>query len=154
VIYLKLSRKFGIVAMVLLAVFLPLAVLGGSEGDDASDETCEKPPWGFRWMRGFGRWNGEKTVDEAVEDMAEKLGLTEEEVADVTPIAQEIADLREQLKAKMEELKEVIGPKVEAYRESKVSEMPRGFRGMKGMWGRNRCPCQEILEETSPEESE
>jgi len=153
VIYLKLSRKFGIIAMVLLSVFVPLAVLGNSEGGDASDETCEKPLLGLRWLRGFRFWEGEGTVDEAVEEMAEKLGLTEEEVAEVTPIAQEIADLREQLKTKMEELKEVVGPKLEAYRESKVSEMPRGFRGMKGMWRRNR-PCQEILEETATEESE
>ena len=154
--YLKISRKFGIAALVLLAVLVPLTVLGNSENDEncETDETGEKPFWGFHWFRGFGfgPWNGDKTVEEAVEAMAEKLGLTDEEVNEITPIAQEIADLREQMRARMEELHGVIGPKLDAFRESKMSEMPERFRGMRGRWGGRCCPCQETLdEETSSE---
>ena len=113
---LKLSIKFGIAALVILAVLVRLSVLCNSEGDDGTEmdeETCEKPFWG-RWKRGFGFGLGDaETVEKAVEEMTEKLGLTEEEVEDVMPIAQEIADLREQLRAKREELHGIIGPKVE-----------------------------------------
>lgn len=149
-----MSRKFGIVALVLLAAFVPLSVLGNGEGDEATEENGAKPLWGFRWFRGFGCSNGERTVEETVEDMAERLGLTDDEIAEVTPIAQEIADLREQLKAKMEELHEVIGPKVEAYRESKMGEMPGRFRGMRGRRGGRCFPCQDASEDADAGESE
>ncbi|MBU7003990.1 MAG: hypothetical protein HXS50_00390 [Theionarchaea archaeon] len=123
-----------------------MSVLGNSEGGEAGDQ--EKPFWKFRWFRGFGPKNGDMTLEERIDQMAEKLGLTDDEVAEVTPIAQEIADLREQLKAKMEELREIIGPKVEAYRESKMAEMREGFRGMRGRWGRCCRPCHEIPEDS------
>ena len=148
--YLKLSKKFGIAALAILATLLPLTVLangnGNGNGNDdtgTGEETCKRAFWGFRWFRGFGP-NGPETVEEAVEEMAEKLGLTEDEVAEVTPIAQEIADLREELKAKMEELHGVIGDKVDAYRESMKENgcFRRGMRGMRGRgWPCGPCDC-------------
>lgn len=80
-----MSRKFGIDP----SNESPVSGLSNGEGDDGretGEETCEKPFWG-RWKRGFGFALGEdEAVEEAVQKMAEKLGLTEEEIEDVTPI--------------------------------------------------------------------
>jgi Spy/CpxP family protein refolding chaperone len=127
---LRLSRKLGIAALAVVAVLVPLSVLANDDG------TGEERPFGRRWYRWFGSGDGE-SVDEAVERMAERLNLTEEEIAEVGPIAEEIADLRAQLRAKMEELHEIIGTEVDAYRESVMSERsgrhPRGYEGRCGI---------------------
>ncbi len=152
--------------MAILTVLVPLSVLGNSEDDDVTETdqtTCDRPFWGFGWLlRGPGWGPGafaeaiaeklgatdeelqEATVQVIVEDMADKLDLTEEEVEEVTPIVEQIYDLRKQLSAKIEELDVVIGDKLDAYKESMAG--CRGFRGMprmrsmRGMAWRCRCP--------------
>lgn len=154
---LKPSRKLGIVALAVLAALIPLSVLATTEEGADDDEGCPKIPL---W-RGLLRWFGpkdDKTVDEAVDAMAERLNLTEDETAAVESIAQEISDLREQLKTKLEELHGVIGPKVEAYRESMMKEGFHGRMGMRGMWRcmcwrpcGSWCPCEESSDEAASE---
>ncbi len=158
--HLRFSRKVGIAALLVLASLVPLSVLANGNGNDATtdEQTSGKcRMWrGWRWgWFGLGPGN-DKTVDEVVDLMTEKLGLTEEEADAVTPIVQEIRDLREQLKTKMQELNDVIGPKVDAYRES---VMANGFGRCRRMgWRFRQCcppplPCQDTSEDASGETS-
>jgi len=85
---------------------------------------------------------------DAVDEMATKLNLTEEETATVKQLAQEVSDLRQQLKDKMDQIREIVGPKMEALRES--SGMPcRPF-------GRPRmhCGCGHGWPDEAPPEEE
>lgn len=153
---LKTSKKLGVAGLVILAAFIPLSVLANGDTSEANDEaqSSGRSFWGFRWLiRGHGWGDGgfveriaeklgitdeelqDATVEVIVEDMADKLDLTDEEVAQVTPIVQEIADLREELKTKHDELDAVIGDKLDAYRESMAGSWGRGMRGMPRMRG-------------------
>lgn len=112
-ICLKLSRKVGIVCLAILAVTIPLAVLGNTDGSNSDDQTAEETPlhrFG-RWMCGFGFRDSE-----AVDEMVEKLDLTEEETARVKELIEEANAIREELKGKMEEIRGIIGPKVKTLR--------------------------------------
>ncbi len=93
----------------------------------------------------------EATQEVMIEELAERLDLTQEEIDEITPIVQDISDLREQLKAKREELDAVIGDKLDAYRESTMEQGDLGFRRMRGR-GRRRFPCRGPLEEETSEE--
>lgn len=171
---LKLSRKIGIATLIALVTILPLSVLAtnGNGEPSAAKEGCRKPFWGFRRaMRGLCNGDGEflealaeklgvseEDVQDAalevmVDKMAEELELTEEEIEQVTPIIQDICDLREQLKTKHEELDAIIGDKLEEYRESRIDEgcggLRRGIRRRPKRWLRRGPPIED-----APEESE
>lgn len=175
--YLKTSRKLGVACLVILAAFIPLSVLANGDAGDTTDEAQDtRPFWGFGWlMRGPGWGVGgiaeriaeklgatdeelqEATVQVIVEDMTDALGLNETEVAEITPIIDDIYSLREQLKTKHEELNAVIGDKLDAYRESMAGSW--GFHRMRGMprmrggmmRGMCRCQCDETVDTESTE---
>jgi hypothetical protein len=134
--------------MAALATIVPLAVLAAtSDGSDAmTDQTCNQTRWRLgRWMRWFDLGDSD-----AIDEMATKLNLTEEETATVKQLAQEANDLRQQLKDKMDQIREIVGPKMEALRQS--SGMPcmpcRPFGGPRVRWG---C-CGRWAGEIPPEE--
>jgi hypothetical protein len=144
-----MSEALGIVGLVIVAVFIPLSVLANGDTVEANDDTqaSGRPFLGFRWlMRGHGGGGGfieavaeklditdgelqEAAVRVKVEDMADELGLTEDEVAQITPIVQGIADLREQLEIKPDELRAAIGDRLDAYRESMTGSRKQGMCG-------------------------
>jgi len=85
---------------------------------------------------------------DAVDEMATKLNLTEEETTTVKQLAQEASDLRQQLKDKMDQIGEIIGPKMKALRES--SGMPNRPFGRPRM----RCGCGHGWPGEAPPEKE
>lgn len=94
---------------------------------------------------------------DAVDEMATKLNLTEEETATVKQLAQEANDLRQQLKDKMDQIGEIVGPKMEALRESSgmpcMPCRPFGRPRMRCGCGRG-WPGEAPPEEPSAEESQ
>ncbi len=153
---LKLSRKIGIATLIALVTILPLSVLATS-GNGESWRVCNGDG-GFLEALAEKLGLSEEDVQEAsleimVDKMAEELELTDEEIEQVTPILQEISDLREELKNKHQDLDAIIGDKLEEYRESKIDEgcggFRRGIRRRPNGWLRRGPPLED-----APEESE
>ena len=113
---MKASKKVIIVCAAIIAVMVPLAVLGhgwkggnsqnvGRQarlalGSDAEPRpACKAPLWGE------GTWD--------IEEIKERLDLTDEEAERLEELIGEAEDLKGQLKEKLEAIRDIIGPKIQ-----------------------------------------
>ena len=133
---MRVSKKAIIACAVISAILVPLAVLGHGwigEGENdmgrkarlaLGDSAGEKSAKGMLKSGGLEEWD--------VGALKERLGLTEEEAAELERLIEEARGLKDQLSEKLGEIKDIIGPKV----EERVAEI--------------REECSEIAEDVKP----
>lgn len=141
---MKVSKRLVVTCAVVLAVLVPLAVLGHewvgdrsrkdnrraqarltlcSDAESSENTLCRCRVRGqgvsrtASVMAPMGEARGFREFD--IEKVAEKLDLTEEEVEKLTGLIGDVDELREALKSKIGEIQEIIGPKIREMIEEK-----------------------------------
>jgi len=151
---LRISRKLVLACALAAAVFIPLAVMGQSW-------FIERPRAQYRALLrglGFGPCVKAGSITEAdVEKVAQELGLTEEETEKLKTLIAETEPLKEELREKMEEIRAIVGPKI----QEKIQETREECKGVldeaKEIVAEIRTLCSELKkaqEEGNAEEAE
>ena len=107
---MRISKKLLVACALIAAVFIPLAVLGQSW-------FLERPRARYKALLcglGLGDYTrGGNITEMDLEKVAQNLNLTAEETEKLKTLIEEVKPLKEDLKEKMEEIRAIVGPKIQ-----------------------------------------